>query len=158
MFNSWVRKTPWRRKWQPTPAFLPGKSHGQRSLAGCSRLGHRESGWPEAAERGCMPVWICKAVSGVFFPWWINQVWRGKQDIVPVSPPNLELAHSFTKGDGAYRGPASLCEERLTMLAMLFVCLGRVFSRGIRCYFCLPSAVRGLSTCRCLRTVCSVND
>ena len=32
----WVRKTPWRRKWQPTPVFLPGKSHGQRSLAGYS--------------------------------------------------------------------------------------------------------------------------
>jgi len=29
-----VRKNPWRWKWQPTPVFLPGKSHGQRSLAG----------------------------------------------------------------------------------------------------------------------------
>ena len=34
---------PWRRKWQPTPVFLPGKSHGERSLAGYSRWGHRES-------------------------------------------------------------------------------------------------------------------
>ena len=33
-FDLWVGKIPWRRKWQPTPAFLPGKSHGQRSLAG----------------------------------------------------------------------------------------------------------------------------
>ena len=32
-FDPWVRKIPWRRKWQPTPVFLPGKSHGQRSLA-----------------------------------------------------------------------------------------------------------------------------
>ena len=32
-FNPWVRKIPWRRKWQPTPVFLPGESHGQRSLA-----------------------------------------------------------------------------------------------------------------------------
>ena len=31
-----VGKIPWRSKWQPTPVFLPGKSHGQRSLAGCS--------------------------------------------------------------------------------------------------------------------------
>ena len=30
--NPWVGKIPWRRKWQPTPVFLPGKSHGQRSL------------------------------------------------------------------------------------------------------------------------------
>ena len=34
--RSWVRKIPWRRKWQPTPAFLLRKSHGQRSLAGYS--------------------------------------------------------------------------------------------------------------------------
>ena len=33
-FNPWVRKIPWRRVWQPTPAFLPGESHGQRSLGG----------------------------------------------------------------------------------------------------------------------------
>ena len=35
-FDSWVRKIPWRRKWQPTPVFLPGESHGQRSLVGYS--------------------------------------------------------------------------------------------------------------------------
>ena len=33
-FNPWVGKIPWSRKWQLTPVFLPGKSHGQRSLAG----------------------------------------------------------------------------------------------------------------------------
>ena len=33
-FSPWVRKTPWSWKWQPTPVLLPGKSHGQRSLAG----------------------------------------------------------------------------------------------------------------------------
>ena len=38
-FDSWVRKMPWRRKWQPTPVFLPGKSHGQRNLAGYSPWG-----------------------------------------------------------------------------------------------------------------------
>ena len=35
-FDPWVGKISWRRKWQPTPVFLPGKSHGQRSLAGYS--------------------------------------------------------------------------------------------------------------------------
>ena len=35
-------KIPWRRKWQPTPVFLPGGSHDQRSLAGYSPWGHRE--------------------------------------------------------------------------------------------------------------------
>ena len=33
-FDLWVETIPWRRKWQPTPVFLPGKSHGQRSLVG----------------------------------------------------------------------------------------------------------------------------
>ena len=42
-FNPWVRKIPWRRKWQPTPVPLPGKLHGQRSLVGYSPWGHRES-------------------------------------------------------------------------------------------------------------------
>ena len=35
-FDPWVRKIPWRRKWQPTPVFLLAKSHGQGSLAGYS--------------------------------------------------------------------------------------------------------------------------
>ena len=38
-FDPWVRKIPWRRKWQPMPIFLPGKIHGQRSLAGYSPWG-----------------------------------------------------------------------------------------------------------------------
>ena len=33
-FNPWDRKVPWKREWQPTPVFLPGKSHGQRNLEG----------------------------------------------------------------------------------------------------------------------------
>ena len=35
-FDPWVRKIPWKRKRHPTPVFLPGESHRQRSLAGCS--------------------------------------------------------------------------------------------------------------------------
>ena len=42
-FNLCVGKIPWRRKWQPTLVFLPGKSHRQRSLAVYSPWGHRES-------------------------------------------------------------------------------------------------------------------
>ena len=40
--SPWVQKTPWRRKWQPIPVFLPGESHGQRSLVGYSPRGHKE--------------------------------------------------------------------------------------------------------------------
>ena len=41
-FDPWVGKTPWRRVWPPTPGFLPGESHGQRSLVGYGPRGHRE--------------------------------------------------------------------------------------------------------------------
>ena len=40
-FDPWVRKIPWRREQQPTPVFLPGKSHGQRSLKGYSSWSHK---------------------------------------------------------------------------------------------------------------------
>ena len=40
-FDPWVGKIPWRRKRQPTPVFLPGESHGQRSLESYSPGGHR---------------------------------------------------------------------------------------------------------------------
>ena len=42
-FDPWFRKIPWNRNWQPTPVFLPGKFHGQRSLVGYSPRGHKES-------------------------------------------------------------------------------------------------------------------
>ena len=42
-FNPWVRKILWRRKWQPTPVLLLGKSHGQKSLIGYSPWGCKES-------------------------------------------------------------------------------------------------------------------
>ena len=41
-FKPWVRKILWKREWLPTPVFLPGKSHGQRSLENYSPSGHKE--------------------------------------------------------------------------------------------------------------------
>ena len=51
---SWTRLSDftfmhWRRKWQPTPIFLPGESQGQGSLVGCRLWGHTESDMTEAA-------------------------------------------------------------------------------------------------------------
>ena len=42
-FDPWVGKIPWRRAWQPTAVYLPGESHRQRSLAGYSPEGRKES-------------------------------------------------------------------------------------------------------------------
>ena len=49
MFNPWLGKIPWNRKWQPTPVFLPGKFHGQRSLVGYSLWDRKESDRTEHA-------------------------------------------------------------------------------------------------------------
>ena len=46
-FYPWARKIPWRRNWQPTPVFLPGKSHGWRSLGGYGPWSCKESNMTE---------------------------------------------------------------------------------------------------------------
>ena len=48
-FYLWVGRIPWRRKWQPPPVFLPGKSHRERSLVGCGPWGRKESDTTEHA-------------------------------------------------------------------------------------------------------------
>ena len=50
----WVGRIPWKRAWQPTPVFFPGKSHGQRSLLGYG-CGVAQSIITEATEYACMP-------------------------------------------------------------------------------------------------------
>ena len=52
-FDPWVRKIPWRRKWYHTSVFLPGKSHGQGSLAGYSPWGSRSVGRNLVTEQEC---------------------------------------------------------------------------------------------------------
>ena len=73
-FTPWVRKIPWRRKWQPTPVFLPGKSHGQRSVS----KSMRPSPW--GLNESDMTEWLsthrCIADSlrctGILFHEWIS--------------------------------------------------------------------------------------
>ena len=56
-FDPWVEKTPWRRQWHPTPVFLPRKSHGQRSVVGCSPWGCKRVEHDLATELTCMDVY-----------------------------------------------------------------------------------------------------
>ena len=68
LIDKWNRHLPcnpvWRRKWQPTPVFLPGESHGWRSLVGYSPRGHKESDTTEQLHlaiqwlRLCLPVLV----------------------------------------------------------------------------------------------------
>ena len=49
--NPWIRKITWRRKWQPTPVIMPGRSHGERSLEGYRPWSHKSVGhnWAQVA-------------------------------------------------------------------------------------------------------------
>ena len=62
-FNPWVRMILWRKKWQPTPLFLSGESHGQRCLAGYSLCGHKELGTTEVTRHAhrhtAVSYWLC---------------------------------------------------------------------------------------------------
>ena len=67
LFFLWLPNTLlWRRKWQPTPVFLPGESHGRRSLVGCSPWGRTESDTTDATQQqqqqqqySCVCVCVC---------------------------------------------------------------------------------------------------
>ena len=62
-FDPWVGKIPWRREWLPTPVFLTGESHGQRSLVGYSQWGHKESDSTE---------WLTRLLFAVcHVQWWV---------------------------------------------------------------------------------------
>ena len=67
-FDTWARKISWRRKEQPTPVFLPGKFHGQRSLVGCSPWGLKELDRTEHT---------CTKMIQMSINWWLD-----KQNVV----------------------------------------------------------------------------
>ena len=57
-FDPWVGKIPWRRAWQPTLLFLPGESHGERSLVGYGPWGRKESDTTEVTEHAYTLIYI----------------------------------------------------------------------------------------------------
>ena len=64
-------KIPWRREWLPTPVFLPGQFHGQRSLVGYSPWGHKELDTAERLTCGNLIFNLCVKLSDSF-PKWLN--------------------------------------------------------------------------------------
>ena len=62
-FSAWVGKISWRRKGQPTPGVLPGKSHGQRGLVGYSPLGHKESDTTEQLNNNSRCRWLTASLA-----------------------------------------------------------------------------------------------
>ena len=88
-FDPWVGKIPWRQDWLPTPVFLPGASHGQRRLAGCSPAKIRLD-------------WKTNTFTLPF---------RGKEQVLcpsaPISTPTFPLTNSFKN-----EGRKEECQER----------------------------------------------
>ena len=75
---------PLRRKWPPTPVSLPGKSHGQRSLVGCSPRGRKEAGRAEHLLHFCLAVQVAAV--------WHPQEQRRRERILETHPPSLTRA------------------------------------------------------------------
>ena len=89
-FDPWVRKIPWSRTWQPTLVFLPGESHGQKSLVGYSPWGCKES---DTAE------WLTLSLS-----WTFNiLIWFSK-----YQRNGGELVHTYFSNLSNHKGPCSL--------------------------------------------------
>ena len=106
-FDPWVRKMPWRRTWQPTPVFLPGKSHGQRSLVGYSpvqfsRSAVSDSLWPHERQHARPP---CPSpTSGVYpNPCPLSRWCHPSYPLSSPSPPALNLSQH----QGLFKGVSS---------------------------------------------------
>ena len=96
-FDPWVRKISWRRKRQSTPVFLPGESHGWRSLVGYSPRGHKESDMTERLHL----QYSCLENPGDRGAWWaaIYRVTQSRTRLKPLSSSSKAHAHFivFTK-------------------------------------------------------------
>ena len=83
----WAEKSPWRRKCQPTPIFLPGKSRGQRSLGGCSPWGCKKVEH-DLATKQQQPSWVHLFIhepnQALILNRWLNASGPGDWDCVPV--------------------------------------------------------------------------
>ena len=117
-FDPWVKKIPWSRKWQPAPVLLPGKFHGQRSLAGYSpqnyRVGHS---WAQKLQVCLGHQWVCPSRRPPSSTWAVGRagVWAdsflrgGRRELHCLSRRKAtELQHSI-RGDLAWvtRSPES---------------------------------------------------
>ena len=82
----------WRRKWQPTPVFLPGEFHGQRSLVGYSPWGHKESDTTEVTEharRVLSFIWLIPYAFGPTLCLW--PLCRGQEERVGGKNKSLDI-------------------------------------------------------------------
>ena len=90
-FDPWVRKIPWGRKWQPTPVFLPGKSHWQRSLVGYSPRGCKELDTTEQLHFHMLEKWYSKFSKPGFSNPWTENFQMFKLVLEKAEEPEIKL-------------------------------------------------------------------
>ena len=166
-FNPWVGKMPWRRQWQPTPVFLPGEFHGQRSLVVYSPWGPKESDMTEQLTH-CVtapithwhrnwdtswPVkkwaWFSPAIGGLYllpqvtlcelYAYWVISSTSPESTFPPKTcSPNPGLLQSYSC--------IALAELRLSFCASV---LTQIFKEILLALWCLPISrpVRPRVTC-----------
>ena len=95
-FSPWVGKTPWRRDWQSTPVFLPGESHGQRSLGGYSPWGLKESDANEHLSSSCRYLTLFSLPVPTLCPRVLLRPCNGpaSSSLCPNAQPNLPCTPS----------------------------------------------------------------
>ena len=135
-------KIPWRMKWQTTPAFLPGKSHGQRNLEGYSPWGHKRVGHDLPIKQQWQFIWKenrSKKVTGC----------RKKQTKIlgclsswPKSSRVRELEFNFSYD---LRGSHTTCFSEL-------FAWGKKGEAFVHLYFFLIVMVPALLVCMCMNT------
>ena len=107
-FHLWVRKIPRRKKWQPTPVFLPGTSHGQRRLVHYSSWGHKRIGldWVAEHTHPLTPI-QCDAAGEAGPPSCGAAEWQQTSD-VPQAPACLDADKRPEHALSMQMGPAGI--------------------------------------------------
>ena len=102
-FSPWFGTIPWRREWQPTSVFVPGESHRQRSLVGCSPWGHKELDMTEATQH--YPLSYIAPVHSILAETPVGRHRNGaylgaiphrESPSPPLSPPTAASTQGFT--------------------------------------------------------------
>ena len=91
-FDPWIGTIPWRRKWQPTPVFLPGKSHGQKSLVGYSPWSPKESNTTDPAHTHHLPRLL---ILSLVTPCPVHPTPQPTKKINRLFLPQMLLKHTF---------------------------------------------------------------
>ena len=109
--QSWVGKIPWRRAWQPIPAFLPEESHGQRSLAGYSMGLHRVRHEWATKHSKAQALIVCQVLSWEI---WENGIGDHRSHLKMMSahedyPCNPRTPLSLKSSGSDYTGPFYCC-------------------------------------------------